>query len=268
MLPPSGNMGAGLGGRRRRHRAFLRRRRSGRHFRRRCRAGLFAARRQPPPVGAGGASWCAACRTQRAWRFRLTDEGALNYEHCRSILKDLRDAEAEVSARGATARGPSEGRRANGTWPSPDRTAAGGIAARHPDFEVHLALSDAGLEVGEDGLDVAIRIGRPDDPSVIARKIASTKRIICAAPSYLAARRMPERPADLAGHECLRLARRHRLRDRWRFRAESGVEEIKVGGHFFQQQRRRAARMGAGGTGPIAGGAVGRCGGPASRTAC
>jgi DNA-binding transcriptional LysR family regulator len=86
--------------------------------------------------------------------------------------------------------------------------------------------------VGEDGLDVAIRLGRPDDPSVIARKIASTRRIICAAPSYLAARGMPERPADLADHECLRLARRHRLQDRWRFRAGSGVEEIKVGGHF------------------------------------
>jgi DNA-binding transcriptional LysR family regulator len=38
-----------------------------------------------------------------ARRFRLTDEGALYYEHCRTILKDLRDAEAEVSTRGATA---------------------------------------------------------------------------------------------------------------------------------------------------------------------
>jgi DNA-binding transcriptional LysR family regulator len=106
------------------------------------------------------------------------------------------------------------------------------FAARHPALEVHLALSDAGLELGEDGLDVAIRIGRPDDPAVMTRKIASTKRIICAAPSYLAARGIPARPVDLAGHECLRLARRHRLHDRWRFRGESGVEEIKVGGHF------------------------------------
>ena len=43
---------------------------------------------------------------------------------------------------------------------------------------------------------------------------------------------MPERPADLASHECLRLARRHRLHDRWRFRAETGFEEVKVGGHL------------------------------------
>jgi DNA-binding transcriptional LysR family regulator len=167
-----------------------------------------------------------------ARRFRLTDEGALYYEHCRSILADLRDAEAEVSARGATARGllkvgaPMElGRR---------RIAPllGAFAARHPGLEVHLMLSDAGLEVGEDGLDVALRIDRPDDPSVKTRKIASTRRVLCAAPEYLAARGKPERPADLAGHECLRLARRHRLFDRWRFRADSGVVEIKVGGHL------------------------------------
>jgi DNA-binding transcriptional LysR family regulator len=167
-----------------------------------------------------------------ARRFRLTDEGALYYEHCRTILKDLRDAEAEVSARGTTARGvlrvgaPMElGRRRIGPLLAE-------FAALHPALEVHLALSDAGFEVGEDGLDVALRIGRPDDPAVITRKIASTKRIVCAAPSYLAARGAPARPADLAAHECLRLARRHRLLDRWRFRAESGVEEIKVGGQF------------------------------------
>jgi DNA-binding transcriptional LysR family regulator len=67
---------------------------------------------------------------------------------------------------------------------------------------------------------------------VIARKIASTKRVVCAAPSYLAARGIPKTPVDLAGHECLRLARRRRLHDRWRFRTEGAVEEIKVGGQF------------------------------------
>jgi DNA-binding transcriptional LysR family regulator len=168
-----------------------------------------------------------------ARRFRLTDEGALYYEHCRTILESLRDAEAEVSARGETARGllkvgaPMEfGRR---------RIAPllGDFAARHPGLEVHLVLSDAGFEVGQDGLDVALRIDRPDDPSIITRKIATTKRILCAAPSYLAARGTPVAPTDLANHECLRLARRHRLHDRWRFRNGSGEEEeIRVAGHL------------------------------------
>ena len=167
-----------------------------------------------------------------ARRFRLTDEGTLYYEHCRSILAALRDAEAEVSSRGTTARGllkvgaPMElGRRRIAPLLAE-------FAAQHPALEVHLVLSDAGLEVGQDGLDVALRIDLPDDPTVITRKIASTRRIICAAPSYLAARGMPERPANLASHECLRLARRHRLHDRWRFCAAAGFEEIKVGGHL------------------------------------
>src|ERR1700742_3358090 len=91
-------------------------------------------------------------RTAR--RFRLTDEGTLYYQHCRSILADLRDADAEVSARGAAARGllkvgaPMElGRR---------RIAPllADFAARHPGLDVDLTLSDAGLEGGQDGIDV------------------------------------------------------------------------------------------------------------------
>jgi DNA-binding transcriptional LysR family regulator len=167
-----------------------------------------------------------------ARRFRLTDEGALYYQQCRGILADLRDAEAEVSARGAAARGllkvgaPSElGRRRIAPLLAE-------FATQHPGLEVHLMLSDAGLEVGQDGIDVALRIDRPDDTAVIARKIASTRRILCGAPSYLAARGVPKQPADLAGHECLRLARRHRLHDRWRFRSESSEQEVKVAGHL------------------------------------
>jgi DNA-binding transcriptional LysR family regulator len=167
-----------------------------------------------------------------ARRFRLTDEGVLYHEHCRSILAELRDAEAEVSARGATAHGllrvgaPMElGRRRIAPLLAE-------FAARHPALQTHLALSDAGLEIGRDGLDVALRVDRPEDQSIMTRKIASTRRVLCAAPSYLVARGTPETPADLAGHECLRLARRHRLHDRWRFHTDNGLEEIKVDGHL------------------------------------
>jgi len=199
-------------------------------------AGALAMGSSPPAVSrrltALEARLGVRLAERSARRFRLTDEGIIYYEHCRRILADVRDAEAEVSARGATARGllkvgaPMElGRR---------RVAPLLVefTARHPGLEANLTLSDAGLEVGQDALDVALRFDRPDDPAVIARKIATVRRIVCAAPSYLAARGTPETPADLLGHECLRLARRHRLHDRWRFKLESGVEEIKVGGHL------------------------------------
>ncbi len=167
-----------------------------------------------------------------ARRFRLTDEGALYYARGQAIRADLRDMEAEVTARGGTARGllrigaPTElGRR---------RIAPllADFTARHPGLEAHLILSDAGLDVSEDGIDVALRIGRPDDPSLIARKLAVARRVVCAAPSYLAAHGIPRQPADLAMHDCLRLARRHRLLDRWRFRIDGAESEIKVTGRL------------------------------------
>ncbi|WP_413991672.1 LysR family transcriptional regulator [Labrys okinawensis] len=165
-----------------------------------------------------------------ARRFRLTDEGTLYHARGQGLLAELRDAEAEVTKRGDIARGllkvgaPMElGRR---------RIAPllADFAALHPGLEVHLLLSDAGIEVGEEGLDVALRFGRPADPSLIARRIATVRRIVCASPSYLATHGIPARPDDLTRHDCLRLARRHRLLDQWRFRVEDEERIIKVSG--------------------------------------
>lgn len=104
------------------------------------------------------------------------------------------------------------------------------FTAHHPGLEAHLVLSDAGIEVGEEGLDVALRFGRPEDLSLIARRIATVRRVVCAAPSYLAARGTPQIPDDLARHDCLRLARRHRLLDHWSFRVDGEDRGIKVSG--------------------------------------
>ena len=150
-------------------------------------------------------------------RFRLTDEGLLLYERSRSILEQIRDAEAEVASRGGAARGllrvgaPTDfGRRH--VAPLLAR-----FTAQHPGLEAHFILSDAGLEVEADACDLVLRFGLPTDEGMIARKITSTNRILCAAPSYLARRGAPRSPEELTAHSCLRLARRHQLLDLWRF---------------------------------------------------
>jgi DNA-binding transcriptional LysR family regulator len=56
---------------------------------------------------------------------------------------------------------------------------------KFPNVQVHLMLSDSGLDVIDDGLDVALRVELPADSSVIAKKILSAKRIVCASPAYL-----------------------------------------------------------------------------------
>lgn len=165
-----------------------------------------------------------------ARRFRLTDEGTLYLARGRAILAELRDVEAEVSARGGAARGLL---RVGAPMDLGRRRIAPLVAAfvaLHPGLELHLVLSDLGLEVAEDGLDVALRVGRPNDLSLIARKVVTSRRVVCGAPDYFARRGMPASPDDLVQHDCLRLARRHRLLDSWRFRIEGEERHVAVKG--------------------------------------
>jgi DNA-binding transcriptional LysR family regulator len=55
----------------------------------------------------------------------------------------------------------------------------------YPGIQAQLIRSDSGLDVIDDGLDVALRVGLPSDASVIAKKVMSTRRIVCASPAYL-----------------------------------------------------------------------------------
>ena len=75
---------------------------------------------------------------------------------------------------------------------------------------MHLILSDSGLDVIDDGLDVALRMGLPADSSVIAKKILSAKSIVCASPAYLKKHGVPEKSGDLLEHDCIRLMRQAR----------------------------------------------------------
>jgi DNA-binding transcriptional LysR family regulator len=165
-----------------------------------------------------------------ARRFRLTDEGTMYLEHGRSILDQLRDLETEVASRGNAARGRLRVGAPADLGRSRIAPLIADFASRHPGLEVHLTLSDAGLEVGEDGLDVALRVGRPSDPAVLTRKLLTSRRVLCAAPSYLAKHGVPRDPEDLLQHQCLRLARRHSLQDRWRFIDRTGTKLVQVGG--------------------------------------
>jgi len=97
-------------------------------------------------------------------------------------------------------------------------------------IEAHIILSDRGLEVEADACDLVLRHGMPNDPAVITRKVATTDRVLCASPSYLARRGTPLSPDDLTGHDCLRIARRHQLLDRWDFARDGNQYTVRVRG--------------------------------------
>jgi DNA-binding transcriptional LysR family regulator len=167
-------------------------------------------------------------RTSRT--FELTDEGHLFYERCERIVADIAEAEAEASSQGKTLKGKLRVGAPMGIGRRLIAPLVASFVEKYPGIQVHLNLSDSGLDVIDDGLDVALRVGLPTDASVIAKKILSTRRILCAAPSYLKRHGIPRRPEDLLQHDCIRLVRGRRVMDAWSFQEGGRRFEMTVRG--------------------------------------
>ena len=101
--------------------------------------------------------------------------------------------------------------------------------ARYPLVQLELLPTDRVLDMVDEGIDVALRIGRLADTSFMARKIGEDKRLICAAPSYLARHGTPQVPEDLRRHNCI-VSRDHPYLNRWSFKVDGQIVEIDVRG--------------------------------------
>jgi DNA-binding transcriptional LysR family regulator len=167
-------------------------------------------------------------RTSR--RFILTDEGALLHDRALKILVDIAEAEAEASSR----IGSPKGNLRVGASSQIGRQRIAPLISRFtdqfPGINVQLILSDSGLEVIDDELDIAIRIGLPNEQDVVARKLLDGKRMVCAAPAYLKRYGTPLVPEDLLEHSCIRLVRGRRVVDRWLFEEDGQRRELQVRG--------------------------------------
>ena len=168
-------------------------------------------------------------RTTR--RVSPTEIGRVFYERATRILADIDDAEQEAGALQATPRGLL---RLNGPLSFGTRHLAPAIAdylTACPAVEIDVTLSDRVADLVEEGFDLAIRIGRLADSSLIARRIAPCRIVACAAPAYLAKHGAPARPADLAVHNCLGYSYAA-LRNEWRFSGPEGMESVRVAGRL------------------------------------
>jgi DNA-binding transcriptional LysR family regulator len=104
--------------------------------------------------------------------------------------------------------------------------------ADFPDIRLSLELTDRPVDLAAESVDVAIRFSEQlDDPSVIARRLAGNRRVICAAPEYLARHGTPEAPADLSKHNCLRLSTVASWND-WHLEGPDGADPAPIAGNF------------------------------------
>jgi DNA-binding transcriptional LysR family regulator len=140
-------------------------------------------------------------RTTR--RVKTNEIGAAYYEKCVRILADLEEADRAVRQLHDEPRGTL---RVNAPLSfailhlKPVVTA---YLAAHPDVHLSLSLNDRFVDLIDEGFDVAIRIAQLEDSSLVARRIAPARRVLCAAPSYLQRHGVPNEPSDLRNHRCL-----------------------------------------------------------------
>ncbi|SCB61743.1 DNA-binding transcriptional regulator, LysR family [Rhizobium aethiopicum] len=138
-------------------------------------------------------------RTTRA--LTLTEEGEAYHHAALRILQALNDADQQAAG------GATRGRlRINTTVAFGTMFVAPAVPefiARNPNVVVDLSFNDGVVDLLAEKTDVAIRMGNLPDSSLIARKLGQSRRVVCAAPSYLMRRPPPAVPADLERHDCL-----------------------------------------------------------------
>ncbi len=167
-------------------------------------------------------------RTTR--RLTLTFEGQAFFEDCQKIINDLANAEAAVSLGGVRASGQLRLSAPSGFGRRHVAPLVGDFMQANPEVTVHLDLSDRLVDLLNENIDCAIRIGELTDSSLVSVRLGEMRRMVVASPAYLVAHGVPRTPADLAGHNCLSLGQQRGwvLRD-----PDSGrVDTHKVGGRF------------------------------------
>ncbi|HWJ96338.1 MAG TPA: LysR family transcriptional regulator [Telluria sp.] len=165
-------------------------------------------------------------RTTR--KLSLTDEGRLFYARCTDLLAGLYEAESELTTRSGEASGQL---RISAPVPFGIAHLAplwGDFLQQHPKVQLDLSLSDRTVDLVEEGIDLAVRISRAPHPNLIARKLASTRMVLCASPEYLKRRGTPTHPQELAQHDVVAYSY-WSSKDEWELTAPDGtVEKVKT----------------------------------------
>jgi DNA-binding transcriptional LysR family regulator len=168
-------------------------------------------------------------RTTRA--LTLTDDGRSFYDHALRALEAVGEAENAVGRRRA---------KPSGTLRLSTPVVFGRLhivprlprfLQRYPDVAIDLAMSDSFVDLVEQGIDLAIRLGEVQDPGLVARRIGTIRRLTVAAPAYLERRGTPRTPADLARHDCI-VYTRLATGNRWHFADRDGPVVVDVDGRY------------------------------------
>src|SRR4030095_15659250 len=185
-------------------------------------------------------------RTTR--RMSLTEEGRLYLERCRRILADLEQAEELLGSGRDKPRGPL---RVTAPVLFGEMHVAPAViefVRRYAEVQVELLLLDRVVDLVDEGIDVAVRIARLADSSMIAAPVGHVRRVVCASPKLLRADGEPERPEELAHRPCVRF-RGVAPGNTWHFQDGGREIVVPVTGGFATNQAAAAIDACAAGLG-------------------
>ncbi|MUI16025.1 LysR family transcriptional regulator [Massilia dura] len=173
-------------------------------------------------------------RTTR--RMSLTPEGEVLLEHAQRILQELSDLEQMLTKSKGTPKGQLRVNATLGFGRLHIAPAISQYVLRYPEVDVQLQLSVDPPPLADDQFDVCIRFGAPADTRVIARRLAANRRLLCAAPKYLAQRGEPKTPAELGRHNCITIRQGDEAYGVWRLlsgrETEHDAAAVKVRGNL------------------------------------
>jgi DNA-binding transcriptional LysR family regulator len=158
-------------------------------------------------------------RTTRS--LTLTEAGRGYFERATRILADLGEANLAVSQLQVAPRGRLRINAPMSFGFLHLAPALPDFLALYPEVSADVTMNDRFVDLVDEGFDVAVRIGTMDDSSLIARRLAPIRRVVCASPEYFKAHGVPQSPDGLKAHECLcnsNIASSHE----WRFLAMDG----------------------------------------------
>jgi DNA-binding transcriptional LysR family regulator len=164
-------------------------------------------------------------RTTR--RLSLTDEGQIFYVRSKELLAELAEAEDEITSRSDAASGLL---RINAPFTFGVLHLAplwGAFRVRHPNVTLDVTLADRLVDLVEEGYDVAIRIANLENSTLVSKRLATTRMMLCASPQYLKLYGTPRHPGELADHAVISYSY-WSTKDEWHFKGPLGPVSVKT----------------------------------------
>lgn len=161
----------------------------------------------------------------------LTEAGAAYYERCVAAVAAIAEAEESATAHSSVPQGTlriSVSADFGASYFAPVMVE---FLRRHASIAIDVSFTNRMVDLVEEGIDLAIRISAVIDPKLIARRLATTSLVACAAPEYLQARGTPRTPQELESHNCLVFADSAHFRD-WSFEKDGQRTVIHARGNL------------------------------------